>query len=225
MSLSAAKNLFYKDYAVKTLELKGDYEIWVRDIEEYFTVSGLPGHFAAIIDYTEPDVNADLPDGEELKDEPQRIDKKARHAIIMTQARYSIYKSLGDSIKREIAKERFNTTNVLDLWRAVRSCFYIQDESTVQQLRDVITHWDIEKAGSWSAFVEGLERLYVRLDVVAGERSYTPSDKLHKLRSTLSKMEGEKEKNIFNQSELLVDQAKKKFENCMTNVLNSQTSE
>ena len=34
------KPLFYKDYAVEILELKGDYETWIRDIAEYFQVSG-----------------------------------------------------------------------------------------------------------------------------------------------------------------------------------------
>ena len=56
----AAKNLFFPEYVVKTLELKGDYEIWAKDIQEYFIVSGYPQHFAAIAAYTEPDVNHDL---------------------------------------------------------------------------------------------------------------------------------------------------------------------
>ena len=116
---------------------------------------------------------------------------------------------MGDSIKREIAKERLDIASVLDLWRAVRGCFFLSCEATVQQLRDEILQWDREKAGSWHAFTDGLERLYTRLDVVAGERSYNASDKLHKLRNVLSKLDGEKERNIYNQIELLIDSTDK----------------
>ena len=52
--------LFYKDYTIKTLEIKGDYEIWAKDIEEYFAVSGFPQHFDAIKDYQEPELEHDL---------------------------------------------------------------------------------------------------------------------------------------------------------------------
>jgi hypothetical protein len=166
-------------------------------------VSGFPQHFQCIVDYTTPDVNHDL--AEERAD----IDLEARHVTIMQQAKYAIYRSLGESIKREMAKERLVTTTVLDLWRAVRSCFYLVDESTIQQIRDDLLKWDLEKAGDWNTFTGELERLYARLDVVAGDRSYTPSDKLHKLRNILSKLEGEKEKNICNQIELLVDSSDK----------------
>jgi hypothetical protein len=199
----SAKPLFYRDYCVKTLEIKGDYEIWAKDIEEYFTVSGLPAHFSAIIQFTEPDDNDDLPQ------DAKNVDLKVRHQQILQQARYAIYRSLGDTVKKEMAKERYDTSNAMHLWRAVRSCFYLIDESTVQQIRDDIQTLDLEKAGSWNSFTSDLEKLYARLDVVAGERSYTPSDKLHKLRNTLSKLEGEKEKNIANQIELLVDSSDK----------------
>jgi hypothetical protein len=204
MSLSAVQSLFFKDYTIRTLELKGDYEIWTHDIEEYFIVSGLPNYYTSIVAYTEPDVNHDIRPGEE------EIDKVTRKNQLMLQARYIIYRSLGDSIKREIAKERYLTDNVLNLWRAVRSCFYLQDESTVQQLRDDIAQLDVEKAGSWSSFCDQLERLYTRLDVVAGEeRTFHATDKLYKLRTVLSKLDGEKERNIYNQLELLVDQSEK----------------
>ena len=126
---------------------------------------------------------------------------EALHAQDMAQGRYVIYSSLGPTIKREVAKERFKTTSILDLWIAVRNCFYLRNESTVQSLRDSIIAWDIEKAGNWKLYGEGLERMYSRLDIVAGDRGYTPSDKLHKLRTVLSKMEGEKEKNISHQVE------------------------
>ena len=243
--MSHAKSLFYKDYVVRTLELKGDYEIWVRDIEEYFAVSGLPEHFAAIVDYTKPDIRADF--DEELYVPPKRtkpktrgnaessssssaepeqqmaetkeIDLRLRHTVIMKQARYAVYRSLGDTIKREIAKEGFNTATVMDLWVAVRNCFYLRDESTVQQLRDAIMSWDMEKASNWDSYTEGLERYYSRLDIVAGsERSFTYSDKLYKLRNTLSKLEGDKEKQIFNQIEVMVDASEKEpkslYEQC-----------
>jgi len=173
MSLKSAESLFFKDYAVKTLELKGDYEIWSRDIEEYFNVSGLPTFFAAIVEYSEADPKADL------RPDEKDCNLDIRHALIMKQARYAIYRSLGDTIKREIAKEKLDTTNVCDLWRAIRSCFYLEDEATIQQLRDDIGQLDIEKAGSWANFCDQLERLYTRLDVVAGERSFTSSDKLY----------------------------------------------
>jgi len=175
MSLKGATNLFFKEYSVKTLELKGDYEIWVNDIEEYFLVSGFPQAFRAIQEYVEIDINTDY------EGEHKEAELKARHALIVNQSRYAIYRSLGDTVKREIAKEHLSIEQVIDLWRAVRSCFYLQDEATVQQLRDDIARWDLEKAGGWNNFTEGLERYYKRLDVVAKERSFTPSDKLYKL--------------------------------------------
>ena len=89
------------------------------------------------------------------------------------------------------------------MWIAVRNCFFLRNESTVQSLRDSINSWNIEKAGNWKQYVDGLECMYSRLNIVAGDRGYTPSDKLHKLRTTLAKMEGEKEKNICHQVELL----------------------
>ena len=198
MSLTT-QQLFFKNYAVEVLELKGDYETWVRDIEAYFDVSGFPETFRAISDYTQPTWEMDRPDG---SDEDEM---KQRYPIMLAQARYSVWRGIGPTIKREIAKEGFITTTVLDLWIAVRSCFFLRDESTVQQLRDDIASWDVEKAGSWSLFIDGLERYYSRLDIVAGQRSFTPSDKLHKLRMTLSKLDGDKEKNIFNQIELIID--------------------
>ena len=53
--------------------------------------------------------------------------------------------------------------------------------------------------------MEGLERYYTRLDVIAGDRSYTPSDKLHKLRGVLSKLDGDREKSIFFQIDMIID--------------------
>ena len=225
--MSHAKSLFYKDYVVRTLELKGDYEIWARDIEEYFAVSGLPEHFAAIANFTKPDINADYDEdlygpikaprkpatrssSSSSNAEPEQqadakdVDLKLRHELIMKQARYAVYRSLGDTIKREIAKENYNTARI-----AVRSCFYLRDESTIQQIRDATMNWDLEKAGSWDAFTDGLERFYSRLDIIAGDRSFTLSDKLHKLRSVLYKLDGEKEKQIFNQLEIMVDSSEK----------------
>ena len=100
------KPLFYPDFCVKTLELKGDYEIWSKDIEEYFTVSGFPTYFKAITEFAEPDVNDDLPA------EAKEIDLQARHQQALQQARYAIYRSLGDSVKREMANK---TSQVLTL--------------------------------------------------------------------------------------------------------------
>ena len=71
-------------------------------------------------------------------------------------------------------------------------------------IRDDITKWDLEKAGGWNPFVEGLERLY-SLDICAATRSFTSSDKLYKLRNALSKLDGDREKGVFHQLELLVD--------------------
>lgn len=85
------KPLFYKDYAVEVLELKGDYETWVRDIAEYFTVSGFPGYFKAINSYEMPVWNTDCG--------PIPADKvaecKQRHEVILAQARYAVYRSIG----------------------------------------------------------------------------------------------------------------------------------
>src|SRR3954468_8266392 len=101
-----AKSLFAKDYGVRTLELKGDYEIWARDIEEYFLASGLPQHFAAITSNTEPDVNDDYDEAMMIQQkrkthqtrsstssssseaagpsqEEKALDLKTRHTIIM----------------------------------------------------------------------------------------------------------------------------------------------
>ena len=209
MSLSA-QPLFYKDYAVKELETSGDYETWARDIEEYFAVSNLSRYYQAIAQYEMP-VMGEVP-------EEKKVELKALHERILVQARYAIYRSLGSTIKREIAKEHYANTTVLDLWVAVRNCFFLRNESTIQQLRDEITVWDMEKAGSWATLIEGLERMYSRLDTIAADRTYTSSDKLHKLRSILSKLDGEKEKSIFNQVELLVDTSvsdiKETYEKC-----------
>ena len=204
--MSLTKPLFYKDYSVKTLEIKGDYEIWANDMKEYFTVSGYPHSFWRIYSNEAP-----RPDAEEEPEEEKEPSAEAikGHLPWLAQARYAIYRSLGDSIKREIAKQKYDVHNVNDLWLAVRYCFYLNDEATVQQIRDDIVRWDLDKAGSWDLYVEGIERLYQRLDTVAGSRSYNYSDKLHKLRQVLSKLDGEKERNIFNQVELLVDTSSK----------------
>ena len=132
-------------------------------------------------------------------------EQQASHEVILSQARYILYTSIGSSIKREISKERFSVGNVLQLWTAIRSCFFLRDEGTIQQIRDDIMNWDLEKAGGWNLFVEGLERFYSRLDICAAARSYMPSDKLFKLRNVLSKLNGEKERSIYHQVELLVD--------------------
>ena len=115
MSLMANKNLFYPEYCVRALELKGDYEIWAADIKEYFHVSGYPNYFKCIDEYTEPDPNYDIPEGDEKQPEDKRIDKEARHKTLLQQSRYAIYRSLGDSIKKELAKERFAIDKVVDL--------------------------------------------------------------------------------------------------------------
>ena len=188
------KQLFYKDFTVTTLEIKGDYEVWANDLEEYFLVSGYPEIYDSIARYVIPTIAGNA-----------SAEAKAVHITVLKQSRYTLYRSIGTSIKKEIAKEKFATSNVLELWIAIRSCFYLRDESTIQQLRDDITAWDVEKAGGWNEFIEGIERYYTRLDVVAMERSYNSSDKLHKLRSVLQKLDGEREKSIFNQTELLVD--------------------
>src|SRR5688572_17029673 len=124
MSLKSPPNLFFKEYSVKTLELKGDYEIWVHVVEEYFHVSGFPQAFQAIQDYALIDVNTDCADEIEEENKQMMAARRTRHALLLSQSRYAIYRSLGDTVKREIAKERLSTENVIDLWRAVRSCFY-----------------------------------------------------------------------------------------------------
>ena len=35
----------------------------------------------------------------------------------------------------------------------------LNDEATVQHIRDDIMRWDLDKAGSWDLYVEGIERL------------------------------------------------------------------
>jgi len=66
-------SLFFREYNVRPLEIKGD-------------VSGFPTHFRRIVEYTEPDAKDDL--AEPLQDDELR----ARHRLIMTQARYAISK-------------------------------------------------------------------------------------------------------------------------------------
>jgi hypothetical protein len=131
MSFAAPKSLFYNDYTIPTLELKGNYEMWVLDVQNYFEVSRLPAHFSAICDNTEPDIRADyepedIPekkkkrtkakastsstsasaidvdlDEEEKTEEIINISLKARHSLIMSQSRFVLWKGIGESIKRE----------------------------------------------------------------------------------------------------------------------------
>ena len=75
-------------------------------------------------------------------------------------------------------------------------------------LRDEIAAWDLERAGSWSEWAIGIERLYSHLDIIAKGRSFHPSDKLFKLRTVLMKLDGEREKAIFYQLEIMMDQSK-----------------
>jgi hypothetical protein len=170
----SAVSLFYPEYSVKTLELKGDYEMWTNDIREYFLVSGFPAAFDAITKNRMPELTTDYvapqpeekvkpkakknqpEDAAETDDPPKIVDLDVRYKAIVSQARYSIHRSLGESIKKEVAKMGLPTGSVVELWTAVRSCFFLLDESTVQQLRDDIVGWDVDKAGSWHAFVEGL---------------------------------------------------------------------
>jgi len=90
---------------------------------------------------------------------------------------------------------------------AIRSCFYLDDEATIQQIRDDIATWDVDKAGSWAEWVAGIVKLYTRLDIVARDRTFHPSDKLFKLRSVLTKLDGEQERHIKAQVEIMVDQS------------------
>ena len=79
-------------------------------------------------------------------------------------------------VKREITKNtKQKTDTLLELWTAIRNCFYLEDEATIQQLRDDIANWDMEKAGSWSEWVMGLVKLYQRMDIVAKDRTFHPA--------------------------------------------------
>lgn len=69
MSL-APKSVFFKDYSIKPLELKGDYELWAEDVKEYFAVSGLPQTFAAIVNEANIEDRIDWP--EEADAPPRR---------------------------------------------------------------------------------------------------------------------------------------------------------
>ena len=111
MSLSAfVKPMFFKDCAIKDLELNGDYETWANDVGEYFAISGFGKYFASIIRYELPVLLL----GAVALEEKQQADMEALHAQVMAQGRYVIYSSLGPTIKREVAKERFKTTSILD---------------------------------------------------------------------------------------------------------------
>ena len=239
MSFAAPKSLFYSDYTIPLLELKGNYEMWVLDVENYFSVSRLLEHFASIRDNTEPDIRHDLIEEvkkkkttratrsreatttttttttttsslaelveEEDKEELLQISLKVRHDLIMTQSRFVLWKGIGESIKREITREQLVTATSMDLWVAIRSCFYLHDESTTQQIKGDIWALDMGSAGSWTLFAEQIQRLYSRLETIAPDRCYNASDKLHKLTNVLKKLEGEAEKSLFVQVELMID--------------------
>ena len=107
--------MFYKDFNVTNLKMKGDWETWANDIEEYFIVSGFSTYFEALKYYRLPTIPDDAP-----------AETKADHVILLSQARYVLFRSIGSTIKREISKERFAVGNVLQLWSAIRSCsFYV----------------------------------------------------------------------------------------------------
>ena len=130
---------------------------------------------------------------------------KEEHKEILVQAHYSILRGIGSKVKRRMSVENYNIKLVSQLWIGIRNCFFLSNESAVQALKDEIQYWDVEKAGSWNQFTDGLQRLYSRLDIAAGARSFTPSDKLHKLRNVLCKLDSEKEKAICNQVKIMVD--------------------
>jgi hypothetical protein len=54
----------------KTMDIKGDYEIWTNDIREYFLVSGYPACFEAIAKGQAPALNSDYV--------PQPAEEKAK---------------------------------------------------------------------------------------------------------------------------------------------------
>ena len=74
----------------------------------------------------------------------------------------------------------------------------------------------IEKAGSWKDWTEGIEKLYKRLDIVAQERTFTDSDKLFKLRNVMNRLDGEQERAIANQIEVIIDTSEKKVDEVYT---------
>src|SRR5688572_12034176 len=101
----SAVSLFYPEYSVKTLELKGDYEMWTNDVKEYFLVSGFPACFEAITKNRMPELNTDYqappPEGKvkqkakkgqapeeaaEEDDPPRPIDLDTRYKAVVSQA-------------------------------------------------------------------------------------------------------------------------------------------
>jgi len=108
MSLLKPSALFYKDCAIAVLEMRGDYETWVTDVQEYFNVSGFQKYFDKMTDSKIP-VYTDC-DGVIPEDKIEEY--KTRHSTILKQAHYIIYKSTGPTIKREIKKEGYVTKDV-----------------------------------------------------------------------------------------------------------------
>src|ERR1043165_4270895 len=129
---------------IKILELKDDYETWVTDVCEYFVVSNYPELGKALKDGTPISSRFDAIPGESAQVTAER------NKIVHQQGRYVIYRSIGQTIKREIIKTKSETKNLADLWVAIRDCFYLNDEASVQQIRDDIAGWDLEKAGNWN---------------------------------------------------------------------------
>ena len=149
------KSLFFKECGIKTLEIKEDYETWVSDVNEYFAVSGYPQLGRALKNGSPISDILDALPGEQAQETIRR------NKQVQLQGRYVLYKSIGASVKREITKNtKQKTDTLLELWTAIRNCFYLEDEATIQQLRDDIANWDMEKAGSWSEWVMGLVKLY-----------------------------------------------------------------
>ena len=194
------KSLFFKECAIKTLEIREDYETWVSDIREYFNVSGYPELSTALASGKHIPLEFDRLPWE------SKIDMQQRNVTVLLQGRYVIYRCIGITIKKEISKAKYKTETLEQLWIAIRNCFYLEDEAAIQQIRDDIAAWDVEKAGTWSEWVAGIVKLYSRLDIVAKERTFHPSDKLFKLRNILSKLDGENERAIRGQVEIMVDQ-------------------
>ena len=148
MSLRASESLFFRDFNVKTLETNGDYEIWAEDMREYFNVSNYPALFRAISNGEDIDKEVDYEAQEEPSAQEAKVNFDLRLKTLMSQAKYAIYRSLGDSIKKSISKDNLDTSTPQNLFNAVRSCFFKNEEGTVQQLRDDISLWDHEKAGN-----------------------------------------------------------------------------
>ena len=130
--MSHAKPLFFQDYSVKTLEVKGDYEIWAHDIQEYFNVSGYPRSFEEITNHFVPRPDAENPPVEVDYKNSQQKNQKSRTLAGSSETCHLPQPC--DSIKRKLPS-KYETRQVHDLWLSVRYCFFVNSEATIQSLR------------------------------------------------------------------------------------------